>query len=54
MGLVADAIGVTKSGTYLGATAVVAVVVFMWIRGSGVPILGASGQNGTADIFGGY
>ena len=53
MGLVNDTLGVAKSGTYLGATLVVTVVVFLWIRGSGLPILGRSGTNGMADVFGG-
>ena len=53
MGLVNDGIGVVKSGSYLGATLVVTVVVFLWIRGSGLPILGRSGTNGMADVFGG-
>ena len=53
MGLVADTVGVTKSGIFLGATATIAVVTFMWLRGSGLPIIGASGSNGTSDVFGG-
>ena len=53
MGLVNDGIGVVKSGSYLGATLVVTVVVFLWIRGSGPPILGRTGTNGMSDIFGG-
>ena len=53
MGLVNDGIGVVKSGSYLGATLVVTVVVFLWIRGSGLPILGRSGTYGMADVFGG-
>jgi hypothetical protein len=53
MGLVNDAIGVTKSGTYLGATLVITVVVFLWLRGSGLPIIGRTGTNGMADVFGG-
>ena len=53
MGLVNDGIGVVKSGSYLGATLVVTVVVFLWIRGSGLPILGRTGTNGMSDIFGG-
>ena len=53
MGLVNDGIGVVKSGSYLGATLVVTVVVFLWLRGSGLPILGRSGTNGMADVFGG-
>ena len=53
MGLVADTVGVTKSGIFLGATATIAVVTFMWLRGAGLPIIGASGSNGTSDVFGG-
>jgi|TARA_R100000808_G_C2108273_1_gene123136 hypothetical protein len=53
MGLVADAVGVSKSGIFLGATAVIAVVTYSWLRGSGLPIIGQTGSNGTSDIFGG-
>ena len=53
MGLGNDGIGVVKSGSYLGATLVVTVVVFLWIRGSGLPLVGRTGTNGMADIFGG-
>jgi hypothetical protein len=53
MGLVADTMGVTKSGIFLGATAVIAVVTYSWLRGSGLPIIGMSGSNGTSDVFGG-
>ena len=53
MGLVNDIIGTGRSGIFLGATIVVAVVTYNWIRGSGLPIVGGTGTNGTADVFGG-
>jgi hypothetical protein len=39
----------------LGFGIVVAVVVYDWTRGSGIPILGKQAPNGAADAFnGGY
>ena len=53
MGLMNDVVGTTKSGVFLGATIVVAVVTYNWLRGSGLPVIGSTGTNGTPDIFGG-
>ena len=53
MGVVGDAVCVTKSGIFLGATVTIAAVTFMWLRGSGLPIIGNTGSNGTSDVFGG-
>ncbi len=53
MGLVGDVVGTGRSGVFLGLTVVVAVVTYNWVRSSGIPIIGSTGQNGNADIFGG-
>jgi len=53
MGLVNDVVGTGRSGVFLGLTVVVAVVTYNWVRSSGIPIVGSSGQNGSMDIFGG-
>ena len=45
--------GSAISGAYLGVTVVFAVVFFGWVRGSGLPIVGGTGTNGTSDVFGG-
>jgi hypothetical protein len=53
MGVMNDIVGTGRSGVFLGLTAVVAVVTYNWIRSSGFPIIGSSGQNGNSDVFGG-
>ena len=54
MGLVNDLLGTGRSGILIGVTASIGVVTYLWIRGSGLPILGSRGANGSADVFGGY
>ena len=53
MGLVDNLMGTGKSGFFLGITAVVAVVTYSYVRSSGLPIVGSSGNGGSADVFGG-
>ena len=53
MGVMTDVVGTGRSGVFLGLTVVVAVVTYNWVRSSGIPIIGSTGQNGNADIFGG-
>ena len=54
MGVVDNLMGSGKSGFYLGITAVVGIITYTWIRGSGLPIVGNTGTNGSSDVFGGY
>jgi hypothetical protein len=55
MGLAGEAGGFTLSFLALGVGAVIAVVAYDWVRGSGIPILGKQAPNGAADAFnGGY
>lgn len=53
MGVLNNLGGSAVSGAYLGVTVVFAVVVYGWVRGSGLPIVGGNGTNGMADVFGG-
>ena len=53
MGLAAEAGGFTLSFLALGVGAVIAVVAYDWVRGSGIPILGKQATNGVADVYNG-
>jgi hypothetical protein len=54
-GLVGEGVGGLFQGLLFGGTFVVgAMVAYTWVRGSGLPLVGASGRNGTTDPFGGY
>jgi len=50
MGVLNNLGGSAISGAYLGVTVVFAVVVYSWVRGSGLPVVGGTGG---ADVFGG-
>ena len=50
MGVLNNLGGSAISGAYLGVTVVFAVVVYSWVRGSGLPVVGGTGNG---DVFGG-
>ena len=55
MGLAENTGQFLASFAFLGFGIVIAVVVYDWTRGSGIPIIGKQAPNGAADAFnGGY
>jgi len=50
MGVLNNLTGSAVSGAYLGVTVVFAVVIYGFVRGSGLPFVS---QNGGGDVFGG-
>ena len=50
MGVLNNLTGSAISGAYLGVTVVFAVVIYGFVRGSGLPLVST---NGGGDVFGG-